>query len=188
MQFLTPEEILRILKVARQHSQRDHLMILMAYSHGLRATEVCQIRLADISNGSLTIRRLKNSKTTVQPLVPHRGQPLLDEIKSLRDYTKVRLVDAGEYLFPSLKGGCLKRNAFNVLFARYCVLAGIPEGKRNPHILKHSAANHLVRAGVDIAYVQARLGHASIGSTMRYVSLNDEEVATKTHSALMDVF
>jgi integrase/recombinase XerD len=163
-------------------------MILMAYSHGLRASEVANIRLNDIADGSLTIVRLKGSNKTVQPLVPHRGQPLLDEVKCLREYLKVRPKDGGDVLFPSAKGGAMARNRFYTLFNAYAVEAGLPEAKRNPHILKHTAANHLIRAGLDVAFVQARLGHADIGSTMCYVSLNDEEVAEKAHNALMSTF
>lgn len=188
MEFLTGDELMSVLRTAHKHSLRDHLMILFAYSHGLRASEVCGIKLEDISDGSLTIERLKGSKTTVQPLVPHRGQPLLDEVKCLREYLKVRAKDSGNVLFPSLKGGKLARNRFYTMFNAYAVEAGLPESKRNPHILKHTAANHLIRAGMDVAFVQARLGHADIGSTMCYVSLNDEEVAKKAHDAMMNTF
>ena len=53
-------------------------MILMAYRHGLRASEVCGIKLADVDlkAGSISIRRLKGSLHTIQPLYQHRGQPL----------------------------------------------------------------------------------------------------------------
>lgn len=188
MEFLTPDELLSVLRTAREHSLRDHLMILFAYSHGLRASETCQIKMDDIQDQSLKIMRLKNSKTTIQPLVPHRGEPILDELKSLREYLKSRPLDAGEYLFTSQRGGCLDRRQFYKLFRQYATDAGMPESKRNPHILKHTAANHMIRAGMDVAFVQARLGHASIGSTMRYVSLNDTEVAEKAHTALMNTF
>lgn len=188
MEFLTPDELLSVLRTAKESSLRDHLMILMAYSHGLRASEVTNIRLDDIQDQSLSIVRLKHSKTTIQPLVPHRGQPLLDEVKSLREYLKSRPKDAGNVLFPSAKGGSITRQQFYRLFNSYAVKAGLPENKTNPHILKHTAANHMVRANMDIAFVQARLGHASIGSTMRYVSLNDTEVAERAHNALMNTF
>ncbi len=48
MTFLTPEETLGVLKAAREHSTRDWAMILLAYRHGLRASEVCGLKLADI--------------------------------------------------------------------------------------------------------------------------------------------
>lgn len=188
MEFLTPEELLSILKIAHATSKRDHLLILFAYSHGLRASEVCNIRLSDIKDGSLTVVRLKHSKLTIQPLVPHRGQPLLDEIKSLKEYLKVRPRDAGDVLFPSKKGGPIDRRHFHTLFHNYAVKARLPEGKRNPHLLKHSICSHLVKNGADIAFVQVRAGHVSLSSTQKYVHLNDSEVAEKTHDILMNIF
>ena len=80
MTVLTPKEVLDLLKAARKRSTRDWAMILMAYRHGLRASEVCGIKLADVDMkaGSISIRRLKGSLHTIQPLYQHKGQPLLD--------------------------------------------------------------------------------------------------------------
>ena len=57
-------------------------MILLACRHGLRASEVCGLKLADVDvkGGSISLQRLKGSLKTVQPLYRHRGQPLLDEV------------------------------------------------------------------------------------------------------------
>src|SRR5690242_8049173 len=73
MTYLTPDEILAVLKVARGRSVRDWAMILLAYRHGLRASEVCGLKLADIDlkAGSISIRRLKGSLSQVQPLYQH---------------------------------------------------------------------------------------------------------------------
>lgn len=56
-------------------------MILTTYSHGLRASEVCSLRLADLDlrNQAVKVERLKGSLSGVQPLHAHRGEPLLDE-------------------------------------------------------------------------------------------------------------
>ena len=90
MTFLTPEETLTLLKAAREHSIRAWAMILLSYRHGTRASEVCGLRLADVDlkAGSITIRRLKGSLQTTQPLFPHRGQPLLDECAALRAWLR----------------------------------------------------------------------------------------------------
>jgi integrase len=86
MVHLTPEELLAMLKTARARGARDWAMILLAYRHGLRASEVCDLKMADVDlkAGSLSIWRLKGSLHTVQPLYRHKGQPLLDEIAALR--------------------------------------------------------------------------------------------------------
>jgi len=99
--YLTPDEILAVLKVARGHSVRDWAMILLAYRHGLRASEVCGLKLADIDlkAGSISIRRLKGSLSHVQPLYQHRGQPLLDEMRAMRAWLRTRPADGSDFLF-----------------------------------------------------------------------------------------
>src|ERR1700732_4884114 len=118
MTYLTPEEILAVLKVARGRSVRDWAMILLAYRHGLRASEVCGLRLfdVDLKDGAISIQRLKGSMRTVQPLYTHRGQPLLDEVAALRSWLKVRPADGSGYLFTSQKGGRLDRTQYFRIF------------------------------------------------------------------------
>ncbi|HEV2387087.1 MAG TPA: tyrosine-type recombinase/integrase [Candidatus Acidoferrales bacterium] len=88
--FLTPKELLAVLRAARERTTRDFALILTAYLHGLRANEASNLALADVradakfQSGSIVIRRLKGSLETVQPPFPHKGEALLDEIKALR--------------------------------------------------------------------------------------------------------
>jgi integrase len=62
-------------------------MIVVAYKHGMRASEVCNLRLDDIDmkNGSIVVERLKGSLRTTQAVTEHRGEPLLNELKDLRE-------------------------------------------------------------------------------------------------------
>ena len=75
MIILTPQEMLALLKAAKNRSTRDWAMILLAYRHGLRASEVCGIKLADVDlkAGSISIRRLKGSLHTIQPFTSTAG-------------------------------------------------------------------------------------------------------------------
>ena len=70
MTYLSPEEVLAVLKAARVRSVRDWVMVLVAYRHGLRASEVCGLKLSDANLKDQTIRvaRLKGSMLTTQPL------------------------------------------------------------------------------------------------------------------------
>src|ERR1700689_168794 len=79
MAALEPGELLRVLKVARDRSARDWSMILVAYCHGLRASEVCNLErdALDLKTGAIRIERLKGSLPTTQALCPHKGNPLL---------------------------------------------------------------------------------------------------------------
>ncbi len=190
MAFLTPEETLAVLKAARGRSTRDWAMILLAYRHGLRASEVCSLKVADIDlkAGSISVRRLKGSLQTVQPLYPHRGQPLLDETAALRAWLRERPNDGSDYLFTSQKGGRLDRTQFFRVFQTVAAAAGVPSDKRHPHVLKHSLASHLVAGNVNLALVRQALGHRSINSTMQYVGTSDGQAAEAVQAALMGVF
>jgi site-specific recombinase XerD len=188
--FLTPEENLAVLRAAKDRGVRDWAMILLAYRHGLRASEVCGLRLADadLKDGAISIQRLKGSMRTVQPLYTHRGQPLLDEVAALRSWLKVRPADGSDYLFTSQKGGRLDRTQFFRIFQAVATVAGLTGEKSHPHVLKHSLASHLVAGNVNLALVKQALGHRSISSTMVYVGTTDAQAAEAVQAALMGVF
>jgi integrase len=190
MTILTPQETLSLLKAARKRSTRDWAMILLAYRHGLRASEVCGIKLADfdLKTSSISIRRLKGSLHTFQPLYQHRGQPLLDETAALRAWLRKRPADGSDYLFTSQKGGKLDRTQFFRNFQTVAESAGLPVEKRHPHVLKHSLASHLVAGNANLALVRQALGHRSINSTMQYIGTSDSQAAEALQKALMGLF
>ena len=190
MTILTPPETLALLKAARKRSTRDWAMILLAYRHGLRASEVCGIKLADVDlkSGSISIRRLKGSLHTIQPIYQHRGQPLLDETAALRAWLRKRSADGSDYLFLSQKGGKLGRTQFFRNFQTVAESAGLPIEKRHPHVLKHSLASHLVAGNANLALVRQALGHRSINSTLQYVGTSDSQAAEALQKALMGLF
>ena len=190
MVFLTPEEMLSVLKAARARSIRDWSLILLAYRHGLRASEVCGLKVADIDlkAGFISVRRLKGSLQTTQPLYQHRGQPLLNEVNALRAWLRCRPEDGSDFFFTSQKGGKLGREQFFRVFQKVAELAGLPKNKRHPHVLKHSLASHLVAGNVNLALVRQALGHRSINSTMQYVGTTDGQAAEAAQKALMGLF
>lgn len=165
-------------------------MVLLAYKHGLRASEVCNLRIGDVDlkNGSVVVERLKGSLRTTQAVAGHRGQPLLDELKALREWMRERRDDGSDFLFSSQKGGRLDRSQFFRVFRSVAADAGLPPEKQHPHVLKHSIATHLVSANVNLALVKMQLGHKSIGSTMKYVSTTDRQASQATATALMQIF
>jgi len=185
MTSLTYDELLAVLKEAKAHSVRNWAMILTAFSHGLRATEVCNLRMSDLVDGHLTIKRLKGSNTTTHQLVPHRGEPLLDEVKAIKAWLAERPTDAGDALFPSQKGGCMSATQFYRVFQSVAQECGMPTHKRHPHVLKHTTCTMLIRTDMNVAKVQAFVGHAAIASTMRYVSISDEEASREATQRLM---
>ena len=190
MTHLTPDELLSVLKAARARAARDWAMVLLAYRHGLRASEVCDLKLADVDlkAGSVSNWRLKGSLHTVQPLYRHKGQPLLDEVTALRTWLRQRQADGSDYLFLSQKGGRLHRSQFFRIFQACAETAGLPPQKRHPHALKHSLASHLVAGNVNLALVKQCLGHKAIGSTMKYVGTSDAQASEAAQAALMRLY
>jgi len=169
MTFMTYEELLTVLRIARQRRTRDWCMLLVAYRHGLRTTEVCGLRLSDLKEGVLSVQRLKGSRRTAQPLYPHGGEPLLDEVAALREWLGVRPNDGSDALFTSQKGGSLDRCQFFRIFQSVAKAAGLSADKRHPRVLKYSLASHLLAANADVTAVSEILGHRSLSSTLQYV-------------------
>jgi site-specific recombinase XerD len=190
MTHLAPEELLAVLRAARARSARDWAMILLTYRHGLRASEVCDLRLADVDlkAGFLSVRRLKGSLRTTQPVFRHRGQPLLDEVTALRAWFRKRQADGSDFVFLSQKGGRLHRSQYFRVFQACAEAAGLAPEKGHPHALKHSLASHLVGENVNLALVQQALGHKNISSTMKYVSVSDGRASQAAQAALMRLF
>jgi integrase/recombinase XerD len=167
MEALTTDQLLSLLRVAKQHSRRDHLMILMAYLFGLRASEVTSLTTRNFRDGYLTVQRLKGSRKTVQPLISH-PDPLLDVRTAVEAY--LTNVPAGARLFPC-------RSQFFRLVRKYAALAGVPEHKAHPHVLKHSCAKLALAAGMPIDELQQYLGHESLASTGAYLRSTDESAS-----------
>jgi type 1 fimbriae regulatory protein FimE len=172
--FLTPEELISVLRAARGRV-RDWCMILIAYRHGLRTTEVCGLKISDVKNGYLCVQRVKGSMRTLQPLYPHPNEPLLDEVTAVQKWLATRPNDSSAFLFTSQKGGGLHRTQFFRLFQTVAKRAGLPTYKRYPSILKHSLAAHLLSENADIALINRLLGHRSMNSTLKYVKATDQQ-------------
>lgn len=174
LEALSKPELLALLRAARSHSERDYLMILVGYCHGLRASEVIAITADAVQDGTISARRLKGSLHTVQPLVSSR-EKLLDERSRLFDFARNQT--GNQRLFP------ITRQHFWRLFQRYAKAAGIPARKRHPHILKHSIARHVIHSA-GIENTRQYLGHKSMASTGAYLKKSDAEASAAVKRAL----
>src|SRR5258708_22077703 len=137
MIHLERAEVLSVLRAAKTKGAREWSMFVLAYKHGLRASEVCNLRLDDIDmkNGSIVVERLKGSLRTTQAVTEHRGEPLLNEIKALREWLRERRDDGSDFVFVSQKGGRLDRSQFFRIFKALASAAGLSPEKRHPHSL-----------------------------------------------------
>jgi type 1 fimbriae regulatory protein FimB/type 1 fimbriae regulatory protein FimE len=174
VEALSKSELLAVLEAAKAHRTRDWLMILIAWRHGLRASEVVAITGDDLKDGQLEVQRLKGSKRTVQALASD-PDPLLNERAGLFDYT--RGIKGNQKLFA------VTRQHFWRLFQRHAATADIPERKRHPHVLKHTIAMQTIKtAGIE--NVRQFLGHKSGASTMEYLKVNDLDASAAVARAL----
>lgn len=178
MAYLTKPELLRTLAAARKDSERNWLMILVGFWHGLRTSEIIRLRAENIRDSYLIVQRRKGSRKTEQVMYERPRQPLLDEAPALK---KLAREVAGGYLFPGTSGdGHLDRTTFYRIFRRATEAAGLQYPKTHPHILKHTIAMLTLKktgeAGVGI--VQKHLGHVSGRSTLEYLKV-DADTASK---------
>lgn len=189
MKALNHDEILKVLKVAAEN-KRNLAMILLAYKHGMRASEVQQLEMKDIDlkNGEITIRRLKGSLKTTQPLADIQGQPLLSEKRVLRAWLDERGSHPSKHVFVSQKSGQVHRSQFYRIFADIAERAGMARDKRHPHCLKHALGYSLVEANVNLAIIKQALGHKSIASTAVYTTPTDEITGKAVTAALASLF
>jgi site-specific recombinase XerD len=164
--FLTEAEMGNVLKAARKgrHSVRNFAMFLLTFRHGLRVSELINMRMADIDldTGRLFVRRLKGSLSTTQPL---EG----DEIRALRAWlrerVKVRCCNS-PLVFLSERGP-MTRQAFNYICAEISKRAAL-NVKVHPHLLRHSCGFALANKGSDTRLIQDYLGHRNIRHTQTY--------------------
>jgi type 1 fimbriae regulatory protein FimB len=191
---LSPEELLGVLRVARERRIRDWCMILMAYCHGLRMSEVCALKLVDVKDGSLSVQRRQGSLKTVQSLQKDRREPLLDEVTALQEWLKQRPNVRSDALFISRNGGALHKTQFFRIFQAVANAADLPAAKRRPGILRHSLASHLAVRNVEPAVIARALGHRSINSTLKHVrpsdrrSIDTDSFAAITQETRLKIF
>ena len=164
--FLTDNEMKKFLGAARKsrHSVRDFCLLLTAYRHGLRVSELVDIRLKDLDleAGRLFVRRVKGSLSTHQPI---EG----DELRAIRAWLRERekYPNAGSnYLFLSERGP-MTRQSINYLVEQTGKRAKLGF-KVNPHMLRHSTGYYLANKGCDTRLIQDYLGHRNITHTVRY--------------------
>jgi len=170
---------LEALQAAAKESARDTLMIALAVEHGLRATEVCKLRVQDFDTSTntvyLTVQRLKGSRRTRQPLFPATQSRLIKLISGKR---------LGDYLFPGTNPGQhITRVTFWRVFKRHCRATGLIPAHLSPHALKHTTALLGLHGGMKINEVQTYLGHASGASTLRYLMVGDTEASSAFRNA-----
>jgi site-specific recombinase XerD len=165
VKYLTPAEVDKLIKTARLHSRygaRDAALIMLAYHHGLRVSEVCALRWddVDLKAATLKVQRVKGGIPSVHPLPG-------SDLRALRPIHG----DRSPWLFTTERGGPMTPAGVRDLIRRLGVQAGL--GRVHPHMLRHSCGYKLVNQGTDLRLVQSYLGHRAIASTVRYTEVDE---------------
>jgi integrase len=166
-EYLTEAEVERLLEAVKgnRYGHRDATMVLVAFRHGLRASELVDLRWdqVDFRNATLHVRRVKQGTPSVHPIVG-------DELRALRRLQREQEAKS-PFVFTSERGAPFTTAGF----ARMIERAGIEAKfgfKPHPHMLRHACGYALANRGHDTRALQAYLGHKNIQHTVRYTELS----------------
>jgi integrase len=165
-EYLTDLEVNRLIAAAgdNRNGHRDATMILVAYRHGLRASELVLLRwdAVDFNHSRLHVSRSKNGSPSVHPL---SGR----ELRALRRLQREQ-EPKSSFVFTSERGAPFSSAGWRKMVARLGVAAGF-DVLVHPHMLRHACGYKLANDGVDTRSLQAYLGHKNIQHTVRYTEL-----------------
>jgi integrase len=166
-EYLTEAEVERLMKATtgNRHPHRDATMILVTYRHGLRASELVDLRWeqVDFRTATLHVRRVKQGTASTHPIVG-------DEQRALRRLQREQ-EPKSPFVFTSERGAPFTTAGF----ARMIERAGVEAKfgfKPHPHMLRHACGYALANRGHDTRALQAYLGHRNIQHTVRYTELS----------------
>jgi integrase len=165
-EYLTQKEVERLMKTAgrNRYGHRDATMILLAFRHGLRASELCSLRWeqVDLAHARLHVSRLKSGIPSVHPLTG-------TELRALRRLQREQ--ELSRYLFLSERGAPMSAVGFRRMITRLGKAAKMPFSV-HPHMLRHACGFKLANDGHDTRALQHYLGHKNIQHTVRYTELS----------------
>jgi integrase/recombinase XerD len=167
--FLNREQIDKLLSApdtAKPTGVRDRAMLELLYATGLRVSELCAVRIADLQFEAGVLRTIgKGNKQRLTPV----GKSALAAVREYLQAARPKLLSgrSSPFLFVTARGGRLTRQAFWKLLLGHGKRAGIFHDL-TPHVIRHSFATHLLEGGADLRSVQTMLGHSDISTTQIY--------------------
>jgi integrase len=164
-EHLTEREVERLIEAAKANrwGPRDSTIVLLAFRHGLRASELVDLRWdeVDLENAVLHVRRVKQGTPATHPLTGR-------ELRALRRLQREQ-GSKSLFMFVSERGAPFSKRGFQAMVERAAKAAGF-DMKIHPHMLRHGCGYKLANDGVDTRTIQSYLGHKSIQHTVRYTN------------------
>jgi integrase/recombinase XerD len=171
---LTIDEAIHLVEapdITTIKGRRDSALLEFLYATGARVSEAVGVDLGHIDLEDKVV--IITGKGAKQRLVPIGGKAVIAISRWLPDRLNlVRSSQRGDPLFLNLRGRRLSRQGIFEVVRANARKAGIQEQKVSPHVLRHSAATHMVEAGADLRTVQEILGHATISTTQIYTKVS----------------
>ena len=182
---LLVEEVDRLLTAPDETTaagRRDRALLEFLYATGARVAEAVALDELDLDlEEGTAILTGKGNKQRIVPV----GSAARNAIRGwLPDRATLRSSRTGGAVFLSLRGRRLTRQAVWTIVRSHASRAGLAVDSVSPHVLRHSAATHMVEGGADLRTVQEMLGHASISTTQVYTRVSPHhllEVYATTH-------
>lgn len=175
---LAVEQVIRLLEApdpATALGRRDRAILEFLYGTGARVSEAATVTLPDLDlESSTVIVTGKGSKQRLIPLGSHARRAIIDYLPVRLELLSER--ERSDALFVNARGSALTRQGLWEIVKRNGLRAGIAPGSLSPHVLRHSAATHMVEGGADLRSVQEMLGHASISTTQVYTRVSPDHL------------
>jgi integrase/recombinase XerC len=178
---LSPDQAVQLVSIDDEDTlaQRDHAMLELFYSSGLRLAELVNLNLdaLNLGEGTITVTG-KGNKTRIVPVGQH-AMNALQAWLAIRSGLPIQDTSA---LFLSRLGKRLSRRAVQYRLQQWAIRQGI-NIRVHPHMLRHSFASHVLQSSGDLRAVQEMLGHANISTTQVYTHLDFHHLAKVYDSA-----
>lgn len=169
-EVLTDQEVEKLLQMPDSSvtiGARDRAIIDVLYSSGLRVSEVCHLKIYDISDTFIKVFG-KGKKERIVPIGKKAVESVDYYLNHFRCYWES---EKEQTLFLTNKGKPIDRIVVWRMIKNYAKQADIQK-EISPHTLRHSFATHLLDRGADLRVIQEMLGHSSISSTDRYTHIS----------------
>ena len=166
-------ESTREQKYSQEFKQvRNSLIISLLYGCGIRLAELLDIKLGDITNGSVKIHG-KGDKDRLVPLLPE----LVSRVEAYVECCRRCGIEltAADKLIVGTAGKPLSRSTVQRVVRQEMMAANV-QGRKSPHILRHTFATHLLGKGADMREIQELMGHSSLSTTQHYTHNSIEQL------------
>jgi integrase/recombinase XerD len=175
---LTVDEAIRLVETPDPQTRpgrRDAALLEFLYGTGARVSETVGLDLNELDLADkVVIVTGKGSKQRLVPLGSKAVAAIEEWLPDRLDLAKRG--GSGDPVFLNLRGGRLSRQGAFDIVKKHALGANIDPAKVSPHVLRHSAATHMVEAGADLRTVQEMLGHATISTTQVYTRVSPAHV------------